>query len=173
MLADIEKCLHLPLPEVERVEQAFKIPLRYWEKVKSKLADHVFKDASEEIDFYKNVKPLFASYIEYLPLVYLALSILPTDKDMQQIFWTEELSKFQKFSVRHKDFVTYFKNGGTHYDQQYFLPANDDTEEFMITKFYDRASKFRTTHDHLVATLIAHEMYHEYVENKLKKVEMG
>lgn len=65
MVAEIGKLLELPIPEIERVEQAFEIPLGYWEIVKSKLTVHEFKDEHAEIDFYKNIKPLFASYIEY------------------------------------------------------------------------------------------------------------
>lgn len=166
MVAEIGKLLELPIPEIERVEQAFEIPLGYWEIVKSKLTVHEFKDEHAEIDFYKNIKPLFASYIEYLPLIYLALSILPPDLEMQQTFWRGELDRLQKFVVRHKDFVTYYKKRDTHYDEQYFLPKNNSTEEFIISKFYDGASKFRTSHDHLVTSLIAHEMYHIYVEGK-------
>lgn len=51
---------------------------------------------------------------------------------------------------------------------QYFLPANYDLADYMVSKIYDMNGKFMTSHDHLVATLIAHEIYHEYVTEKIE-----
>ena len=125
----------------------------------------------EEIDFYKNIKPKFTSYIEYLPLIYLALSFLPDgDINMQRFFWIEESKKLQKFVEKNIDFVNYYRTGNTKYDIQYFLTANYDLAGFKVSKIYDMDGKFMTSHDHLVAGLFAHEMYHEYVKNKLERL---
>lgn len=168
MLSGIESCRQLPLPETEQVELAFKIALDHWEDLKKELINHVFENTTAEIDFYKNIKPKFTCYVEYLPLVYLALSFLPAGNDeMQQYFWTEESKKLQKFVEKNIDFVNYYRNGDTRYDRQYFLPANYDLAGFTVSKIYDTDRKFMTSHDHLVANFLAHEMYHEYVKNKL------
>ncbi|HEY5408366.1 MAG TPA: RteC domain-containing protein [Ginsengibacter sp.] len=171
MISGIESCWQLPLPETEQVEQAFKIPLACWEDIKKKLAKHIFENTSEEIDFYKNIKPKFTSYIEYLPLIFLALSFLPdSDINMQRYFWMGEFNKLQKFIEKNIDFVTYYKGGDTRCDRQYFLPSNYDLAEFTVSKIYDTDGMFMTSHDHLVAGLLAHEMYHEYVKNKLERL---
>jgi len=170
MLTSIERCRQLPLSEIEQIEVSFnKIPLDHWGKLKKKLALHQFVNANEEIDFYKNIKPKFTCFLEYLPIIYLALSFLPAnDSELQKYFWIEESGKLQKFVEKNMDFVNYYRNGSCNYDNQYFLPANYDLACFTVSKIYDMDGEFMTSHDHLVANLFAQEMYYEYVKNKLE-----
>lgn len=168
MLAGIERCWLLPLPEEKQVEAAFKAAVNSWEVVKKELAHYSFKDKAEEIDFYKNVKPRFTCYMEYLPLVFLGISYRPAaDEAIRIFFWREETKKLQKFEEKHIDFVNYYKSGRTDNDWQYFLPENYDLAEYTVSKIYDMDGEFMTSHDHLVASLLGHEMYHEYAKRKL------
>ncbi|HZK64120.1 MAG TPA: RteC domain-containing protein [Puia sp.] len=131
MLAGIERCWHLPLPESGQV---------------------------------------FTCYLEYLPMVYLALSYEPDgDVAIRSSFWQEETNKLQKFTEKNRDFVTYYKEGDSRRDLQYFLPENYDLANFIVSKVYDREGESMRSHDHLVATLLAHQMYYEYAEQKIRK----
>jgi RteC protein len=172
MLAGIEKFWHLQLSESEQVEWAFKLALNCWDDVKKELAVHSFENKTEEIDFYKNIKPKFTSYIEYLPMVYLGLSYQPkADDAIRSAFWLEETKMLQKFIDKNTDFVMYYKSGCTHKDLQYFLPENYDLANYIVSKIYETDGEFMTSHDHLVAVLLAHEMYHEYAKKKLAQVD--
>lgn len=169
LLTNIEKCKDSYACEKEQVECAFKLAVKYWEGIKRSLPGHVFKGRAAEIYFYKCIKPKFTCYVEYLSIVYLGLCYVPQgDPAIQQLFWTTESKKLKKFIGRNTDFVTYYKSGQEHHDAQYFLPENYDLGNFMVSKIYDMDGEFLTSHDHLVAILLAQEMYHEYVNKKLR-----
>ena len=63
MLRDIERCMQLELPEKERAESCFWIANNHWDKLKELIKGKAFKDESEEIEFFRNVKPQFTFYI--------------------------------------------------------------------------------------------------------------
>ncbi|MDB5199199.1 MAG: hypothetical protein JWO92_1162 [Chitinophagaceae bacterium] len=169
MLAEIEECRWLSVPEKEQVESAFNTAVNFWEDIKNKLAGYKFENKSQEINFYKNIKPTFTCYIEYFTIVYLSLCYEPPGSpEVQKFFWIEELKKLQKFYHRNAAFVAYYKNGCDEQDLQYFLPDNHDLGNYVTSRIYDMDGAFMTSHDHLVAMLLAQELYHEYVKKKLE-----
>ena len=74
------------------------------------------------------------------------------------------------FFSRHEDFYLYFKQERTENDQQYFLRANTNQENFPVIKCYDEKPETVTSHDRLVASIMARERYVKYIHKKLKKV---
>jgi len=44
---------------------------------------------------------------------------------------------------------------------------NYDLGNFIVSKPYNTDGDLMTSHDHMVANLLAQEMYHEYVKKKL------
>lgn len=165
----IEKCFTNFATEKEQVQSAFEIAIKYWEGVKMTLPAHTFKDSVAEKHFYKYIKPRFTCYIEYLSKVYLGLCYEPEKRpEVQQLFWTNESKKLQKFTDKNSDFVAYYKSGNVEHDAQYFLPENYDLGNFTVSKIYDMDGEFMTSHDHLVAELLAQEMYHDYVDKKIE-----
>ncbi|MGH2565003.1 MAG: RteC domain-containing protein [Ginsengibacter sp.] len=167
MLEDIEKCWKLQMPEPEQLECAFKIATGYWYKLKQTLHEHVFNTPDDEIAFYKYIKPKFTSHIEYLTLVNHALLFIPKQKDFQLEYWEYEAERLERFTEKNKAFVEYYTKQSNQHDLQYFLPANYDLANYIVSKPYEVDGEFMTSHDHLVASFLAQQMYHEYVGKKL------
>jgi RteC protein len=166
MQADIRR---LELPELERIESCFRIATGYWHRLKETIRDHGFAGDDEEIGFFKKVKPLFTSQIEFYMLVYQAMLFQPeNDSSELMLYWENEFRRLQKFIESKEEFVRYFKSGSICKDQQYFLRENNDPGNAGFCKVYDQDKEYTTSHDYLVAALQAHEMYHEYVKEKLK-----
>src|SRR5437016_2022586 len=106
MLADIEKCLQHQLSEEAQVECAFKVAGNYWQKLKDLFKNYRFKNRDEEVDFFKNIKPAFTSYIEYFTIVYSSQILKPVnDIDALQCFWEQEEKKLERFIKKNKAFV--------------------------------------------------------------------
>jgi len=169
MLNEIVRSWNMDLPELEKVEEAFKIALDYWHEVKKKLNGFVFGSKDEEIKFYKYIKPKFTSYIEYFILLNHGLLFIPNERDETlRVYWEHEAKRLNRFIERNFAFVEYFKSENNEHDHQYFLSDNYDLANYIVSRPYDVDGEFMSSHDHLVASLLAEEMYHEYVVKKLK-----
>lgn len=69
----------------------------YGTQLKELLKSLDFEDENEEADFFRNVKPKFACYIEYFLRISEALLFAPIDLDDAVVFWKKGKNRFQKF----------------------------------------------------------------------------
>jgi len=168
LLTEIEASRKSCMTELEYVENVFRIALNYWNGLKEQLRHSSFESQADEIDFYKNIKPRFTCYIEYVMLINHSLLFVPVEnKEAKKDFWESELQELNRFNEKNAAFVDYYKNKRTHHDHQYFLRANYDTANLIVSRPYDIEAGFMTSHDHLVAAYLAQLMYNEYVKEKL------
>ena len=171
MLAEMESCRQLHPSEKEQIECAFRTCEMNWKKLQSLLHNYRFTSETEEAWFFKTVKPQFTGLIEYYALVYKAALFLPDD-DQQDIyrFWQNELQLARRFFAEHESFYKYYKAGMTEMDTIYFVRANNDPTMVFAAKAYDIAPEASTSHDHLVASIIARERYMEYVNRQMQGI---
>lgn len=169
MIHHIDESHHKNMPEQEQAGHAYQIALQCWHQVKAEMKSYKFRDQKEEIDFYKSIKPKFTGYIEYLMLLNHGLLFIPTEsKEAMLIYWQFEVERLERFKERNKSFVAYYEIGSTHNDEKYFLPAEKDSIH-KFSKIYDLDGKLVTSHDHLVASLLAEEKYHKFAKKKLNE----
>ncbi|WP_276484932.1 RteC domain-containing protein [Paraflavitalea pollutisoli] len=171
MLKEMNSCRLHHTNEKEQIECSFRTCEMNWKKLQTYLHQYKFHDEIEEAWFFKAVKPQFTGLIEYYALVYKAALFLPEDgpKDIYR-FWQNELHLSRRFFAEHESFYRYYKGGLTEMDTIYFVRANNDPTTPAVTKAYDIAPEASTTHDHLVASIIARERYIEYVEVQLQRI---
>ena len=171
MLAEMEFCRQQQPSEKEQIECAFRTCEMNWKKLQSLLHNYKFHSESEEAWFFKTIKPQFTGLIEYYALVYKAALFLPDD-DQQDIykFWQNELLLARRFFTEHESFYKYYKAGMTEMDTIYFVRANNDPTILPASKAYDIAPEATTSHDHLVASIIARERYMDYVNQQLQRI---
>ncbi len=84
-----------------------------------------FKTEEEEIDFFKNIKPLFTGYVEFYSILYSAELFVPEDAEDALRFRAEELNRSLLFLDKHQDFCDYLHRGDTSLDREYFLQRPD------------------------------------------------
>lgn len=111
----------------------------------------VFEHACEEIKFFKKIKPPFhAEHIFYRFRYHAALyQAEETDPARLQQFISRELLRLDRFININRAFYTYYKQDLTYHDKLWFtrqpgLPG-------------------RSSHDPLIAWLLAHEKYNRYL----------
>ena len=172
MLIDIERCLNLELLEDERVESAYRVAQRYWEIVKKTITDEFLENESNEIDFFRNIKPRFTSYIEYFLIIYQAVLFLTDHPEDQIGYWEEETNRYKRFCDKHKEFIDYFESRSHYLDSVYFTRKNFNPNTIIAPKPYDTELEFCTSHDSLVASLLANRMYFQFVNKRIAELKI-
>ena len=139
--------------EMERIEACFKSSLDHWSRVNLH-AQKGFSGESSEIQFFKEVKPLFTGYIEYYTYRYHAVLFQP-EEDMfeQKRFWKMEEKKIQRFYENNREFCVYMKSGDTSRDKEYFLRVEDQPLE--------------SPKDHVATLLMSFQLYENYIHSSI------
>jgi hypothetical protein len=160
LLNELETCKnHQPFAMAE-IECSFNLAQKFWSRVQADLENHDFISRDEEIEFYKEIKPLFKSQIEYYNLLYQAEILKPTENTAElKEFWAREQMKLDKFINENAVFYAYYQSAATHRDYEYFLTAVQDDD-----------SRIRVYADDLIATLLALEKFSIYSKIELSKL---
>jgi hypothetical protein len=154
MIGEMNECLSREQDIRASIECCFNVGQSYSAQIQKMLEDYKFPSGKDEIDFYKNVKPLFKSQLDYYNLVYHAELFKPmTNPGEMKEFWVKEHQKLDRFILDHTDFYDYYKKGATNLDEQYFLTPDQSV-------YYDD----------LIAELLALERYNQFTQNELSKL---
>jgi len=155
--------------EVMLIEKCFNIAIHYWNKIKINLLSFTFTREEEEINFFKNIKPLFIAVIEYYTLHYQAVLFKPVnDKAQLILYWTHELKRAELFFNRHSEFYHYYLTGQTNKDSDYF------TRKASIDHTNKKATpKTPASYDDIAARIIAFRQYNDYAVMQLNMLLPG
>lgn len=167
MLDSIEQCMQLSMPEMKKIERCFSIANTYWEKLKESLRGKDFESEEEEIAFFKNVKPLFTSQMEYYCILSEAILFVPDEKERARLYWIQERDRYQRFLRKYDVFFEYLQEGQNYFDSFYFLRKNYVLVQTWDLPIYDVEIEFCTTYDGLVRRFLAKKRYDEYAEYRL------
>ena len=133
LLRSLEDCKLNRSSEEERLECCYEKALHHWEQLKSYFRDHQFESTAEEVFFFKQVKPVFISEIEYSLLRYQSYLFEPDrDEEARIYFWKMECRKIRTFLANHSAFFDYLDCGDNSMDSQFFLPRNSDGSNFLL-----------------------------------------
>ncbi len=169
LLADLKRTWQLELPEMERIESCYHVTMNYWTEVKEIFKQQDVYDEELEIEFFKSMKPVYTSYIEYYLILHQALLFLPENPQEAVSYWEEELKRYNRYCDKHADFIKYFESYSSEYDAAYFTIRNNRQEMPARERIYEDED-CRSTHDHVVRGLMANSMYNEFVREKLKSL---
>jgi RteC protein len=171
LLAELESHAVLAMPEPVKTEYCFRVAVRFWQRARERMDNFPFTNGEEEMLFFKTIKPLFTSRIEFYMLVYPAVLFKPADTKKAPFFWENELLRFTRFMEKQQQFIQYYKSGASCLDHLYFLRVNNPAAAPGSYKVYDRDPAYTSSCDWLVAELLGHEMYQQYVHAQLQAVE--
>jgi hypothetical protein len=157
MLKEMDSCRKLRPHSMAEIECSFNLAQKYWEQIQAKIEEPGFLSVRDEIEFYKSVKPMFKSQIEYCNLLYQSEIFKPKENpgEMKE-FWIREQHKLNRFIRDNEDFYVYHKSGATDRDEKIFLSGRPEDEDGKA--IYP---------DDLIATLLALERYSQYVQTEL------
>ena len=142
-----------------------------FQRLRDFIDTHIFKSESEEIEFFKVVKPRLYHRLIYYRKVYNIEMNRPVGVDSQRAYLIDEIKAINRYNNKHSDFVRYYRSGMTHLDTLYYLRNRNDTALYLESFHYERDPKFSTNADFKVAKLLANELLSAYLKGELEALE--
>jgi hypothetical protein len=170
LLADFHYHENEKKAEMEMIEACFRSSLECWGKIGNLARKNGFCDESEEIGFFKEVKPTFGACLEYYTFRYHALLFAPVDNpgEMRR-FWHWEEKKMRRFFDDNREFCAYLRGGDTRRDKEYFLrcPSAFAESRPWGDNVLELETDLLSPKDHLVTIIKAYDRYGKFIETKL------
>ena len=176
-LVDFEQELCLILNTYsDEIEKAKKI-IVFIEDILKQLTDwlknHVFETIQEEIKFFKEIKPnIVAKLIFYKEIISL-VATLPLDKNKRIKHYEKKLDAINQFHRRNREFIKYIKSQSTHFDELYFSRKQYKDLFLNDCMVINQDVKLCTSHDYLLAEVIAYELLALHIENRIDNLNQS
>ena len=157
---------------IQSSQQAIKATIASLELLKSFFKKHNFTSKSEEIEFFKDIKPQLASKLIFYNEIYNIEISKPfgSYKTIRK-HYNKELSKLKIFFDENLEFYKYYRTGNTCLDKKYFLRRKHDIRMKLDSTYFQSDYDFTTSHDFKVAKIIANDNIQVYLETNLKKYQ--
>jgi hypothetical protein len=143
-------------------------------KLKEIMEQNDFETVPDEIDFFKNIKPLPMSYLIYYTEVRSCELRKPKTGTSYQIeFFEKEMRKINKFFSRNRDFVNYMEQGNSYIDHQFFTRNPGNNFPFTPMTDYYQYPEFSSSHDMLWSKIKAMYRFIHYIRESMQKLNAG
>ena len=143
-----------------------------FEELREYIHKYNFRDNEEEIDFFKNSKPLILSKLIYYNDIYtLELRKPNGNKEVVKEHYKKKQSAIVDFCNNNLDFYQYYRSKAIHLDKYYFLRGHENYKLCHHCGLLDRDPLFSTCCDHRVAKMLAYDMLEIYLHQRLQDVE--
>jgi hypothetical protein len=120
--------------------------------------ENIFKNASEEILFFKEIKPRFVSQLLFhIEALQIEVRKPIGSWETQQQYLRGELDRLQLLTNYNQPFHQYYRSGATYLDEKYFIRGACDILMELEGNALDADPSFSTSHDYKVARILAHE----------------
>lgn len=158
---------------IEYAEKAIYSVVSVLEKLKTFFIKYKFDNQMEEITFFREIKPQFASKLIYYNEVYN----IETNKTFgsvksQRKYYSSELAKMKDFFNENLDFYKYYRTGNCCLDKKYFVRGKHDIKLTLDSFYFQADHRFSTSHDYKVAKILANDNIKIYIEEKLRGLQI-
>ncbi len=150
---------------LERSDACMRLCQSYVEKIKASVQEYGFADKAAEISFFKQHKPRF------LGLQIFHFRVFNFHRDMPVGHFAdiekhikEEYNRITGFFADNNDFFKYIKVKHDFADEKYFLRCEADYRLLGDSSFFRSDPLFNTSHDYLVAEIMANKRMFEYLQ---------
>lgn len=172
LLSDLENQLLFIEQEndiiLKRAELSFIVCKKAVQQLKSFILKYKFKTTSEEMKFFKEIKPQFTSKLIYHLILYNIETKKPNGgSKILKKYLIKELDKLKSYFDYNLDFYKYYRAGATYLDHTYFVRDKYDIKLTLDGYIFENDTGFSTTHDFKVSKILAHDLLEVYLENKL------
>lgn len=140
-------------------------------QLKTFVLENSFESEQEEIYFFKHLKPKFTSKLIYFKKVMKLEKLTPVGSNKMKIdFFKNELLKLNFTFSEYTDFYLYYRHNNEYLDKNIFTRCYNDVCPNVDPTYYELDHRFATSHDNLVAKVLANDMLQHYIENKIKYI---
>lgn len=140
-------------------------------KLKEMVTNHHFETIAEEVHFFKKLKPQFISKFIYYSTILDIESHKPNagNKTLKKYYEAEQ-EKLKNFHQEQVEFYGYYRREATYLDHKIFVRNSYDLKMKLSFGFYNFDTSFTTSHDHLVARLMASQQVDKYLKKQLESL---
>ena len=140
--------------------------------LKAWVITHQFDCWESEVNFFKKLKPQFIAKFIYYSKVISVLSSLPhAGNKLKKGIYDAELDYLRYFSLENRDFMSYYRRNATYMDRKYFLRYQYDLDIKLTVDIHSYDDRFSTSHDHLIAQIIANDNYEIFLSTQIVKLK--
>lgn len=153
-------------------QTAIELILKTHNWLKKRIIGYKFKNAKEEIYFFKKVKPRFLAKLIYYNEIYKIETSKPYGgKKVIRKYLYKELDKLKRYFDDNLDFYKYYRTGSAYLDHKYFLRKKHDIRLSLSTHYFESDHRFSTSHDYKVAKILANDLIEVYLEDQLSQLD--
>lgn len=153
---------------------AIKLLVDLLERLKSFSIQYAFSDTAEEIVFFREIKPCFASRLIYYNEVYnIEISRPVGNGKTIRHYYKTEIAKLKSLFDDNIEFYRYYRSGDTDLDVRYFTRRKPDFRATLDSAYFQADHRFSTSHDYKLACLLANEELTRYLEQRLEKATVN
>ncbi len=176
LLAELDeqlRFLHLEIESpLEQCVIAIDIVLKTYDKIKKIILKNGFKNQSDEIHFFKRVKPQILSKVIYYNHIFIIESHKPSGGvKILRKYLNNELNKLKHFFENNLEFYRYFRTNADYLDHKYFVRDKHDIKLSIDSFYFDFDFRFCTSHDYKIAKIISNDQVQVYIETELMNLE--
>lgn len=134
-----------------------------------------FKDQTEEIEFFRDIKPQILGKLIYYNKVFRIETVCPVkDGKMYQKFFTSQLQVLKqefKEQICGSHFYRYYRSGRTDRDQEYFMRGKINYRDGLKSYVFEIDHRFSTYYDSKAARIMANDLIYAYLISKINPEE--
>jgi len=134
-----------------------------------------FENATEEISFFRNIKPQILGKLIYYNKVFRIETLCPVSegKMYQKYFLNllQELKQEYKEHISGSNFYMYYRSGRTDRDQEYFTRGKINYRDGLSSFVFEIDRHFSTYYDSIVSRIVANELLYKYLLGKINNHE--
>jgi len=125
---------------------------------------HQFSTLADEVHFFKELKPLFiAQFIYHSRVLSIEAKKPSAGQYVLKEYYEYELRDLNTLTDKFPDFYEYYRRKATYLDQKYFVRQQFDIKAPLDANRYNFDEKFTTSHDGLVAQILAGDRLEKYL----------
>lgn len=164
LINEIELILQSNADMTVMAKKAAKLIMTTLSSFRKQIREKGFKRDEDEIYFFKNIKPKIHAYLIFFSI----LSEIETskyhmsDEEVTNLI-DKKIRMFRHIKRDNLDFVTYYMEGLSHLDRQYFLRPTDIQKVTRHSTSMMLDPEFSTTYDFTAANIIAQQLLVKYL----------
>ena len=157
---------------LKQAEQSIYLINQSLIELKEHVRKNKFPSQSDEILFFKELKPSIYSKLIYNIKVFNIESKRPNGSDKsQKKYLVNELNKLEKYFSENLEFYQYMRNNMVFLDDKYFVRGKLDIRLHVDTFIYDADQDFSTSHDYKASKILANDLLSVYLKSELSVLE--